>query len=78
MVSNQQAFWWVNHKQTFISEIEGGYIWSPKSNKGGGFNQTYQNLTKVRPSDVVISYTNAIIKAIGIATAPGQEQRNPK
>ena len=24
-------YWWVNHNQTHTSEIEGGYIWSPKT-----------------------------------------------
>ncbi len=38
------AFWWVNHNKTFTSEIEGGYIWSPMTNKTVP-NQTYTNLT---------------------------------
>lgn len=75
---NQRAFWWVNHKQTFNAEIEGGYIWSPKINKGGGFNQTYQNLTLVRPGDVVTSYANGLVKAIGVVTAQAQEQGKPQ
>ena len=78
MNSKQQSFWWVNHKQTFSAEIAGGYIWSPQKNKGGGFNQTYENLALVRPGDVIVSYANTLIKAIGIATAPAQEQGRPK
>ena len=25
------AFWWVNHKQTYRQETDGGYLWSPKA-----------------------------------------------
>ena len=31
-------YWWVNHKQTFRHEFEGGYLWSPKRSRvGRGF-----------------------------------------
>lgn len=78
MSINLQSFWWVNHKQTFKPEVEGGYIWSPKRKKNGSFNQTYENLNKVQPGNVVISYANTQIKAIGIATAAAQEQGKPE
>lgn len=61
------GFWWVNHKQTHRVELEGGYIWSPREKKGGVRNQAYINLTLVRPGDVVISYANTMIQAIGVA-----------
>lgn len=67
IASSPQAFWWVNHKQTFAAEIEGGYIWSPHKNQNGATNQTYLNLTRVRKGDVVISYAGGLIKAIGAA-----------
>jgi len=59
-------FWWVNHKQTHLQEIEGGYIWSPKNNRNGSRNQTYINLTKTTPGDIVYSYAYGHIKAIGV------------
>ena len=59
-------FWWVNHKQTFKQEFEGGYIWSPKRNKDGSFNQTYENLTSVSSGDLIFSFAGAQIKAIGV------------
>jgi hypothetical protein len=59
-------FWWVNHKQTVKKELGGGYIWSPKANKLGHFNQGYFNLTLVRPGDVIFSYAHALIRAVGI------------
>jgi hypothetical protein len=27
--------WWVNHKQTYRQETDGGSIWSPKANANG-------------------------------------------
>ena len=60
------SYWWVNHKQTYSSEVEGGYIWSPKENSNGARNQTYINLTLTTPGDVVFSYAAGKIKAIGI------------
>jgi hypothetical protein len=62
------AFWWVNHKQTRDHEVRGGYLWSPMRNANGGFNQTYQNMTLVRPGDIVFSYADGRIGAIGQVT----------
>jgi len=71
------SYWWVNHKQTFSSEIEGGYIWSPKENSNGAKNQTYLNLTLTKPGDIVFSYADTKIKAIGVVTAHHLEQAKP-
>jgi len=71
------SYWWVNHKQTYEMEINGGYIWSPKTNRNGAVNQTYINLTKVKPGDIVVSYANAKISAIGAVTAYHREQNRP-
>ena len=70
-------YWWVNHKQTHKEEIEGGYIWSPEKNNDGSTNQTYLNLTKVQPYDIVLSYANGEIKAIGTALEKYSETSRP-
>tara|TARA_B100001964_G_C14180826_1_gene576151 strand:- start:103 stop:1236 length:1134 start_codon:yes stop_codon:yes gene_type:complete len=70
-------YWWVNHKQTHNEEIEGGYIWSPQKNNDGSTNQTYLNLTKVLPSDIVFSYANGEIKAIGTAVEKYSNKNRP-
>lgn len=59
-------FWWVNHKQTFKKETEEGYIWSPERDNNGARNETYLNLTRVQPCDIVFSYAFGKIQAIGI------------
>ncbi|HDZ8908270.1 TPA: HNH endonuclease [Aeromonas dhakensis] len=71
------AFWWVNHKQTYSAEVGGGYIWSPKTNRNGSKNQTYINLTLTQPGDVVISYADGLIKAVGLVRTICQEGRKP-
>lgn len=59
------AFWWVNHKQTRDHEVRGGYLWSPMRNANGSYNQSYENMTLVRPGDIVFSYANGRIGAVG-------------
>jgi putative restriction endonuclease len=60
-------FWWVNQKQTYQHEVPGGYMWSPKRQKGGRRNHSYDLMTKVKPGDVVFSFAGGHIKAIGLA-----------
>lgn len=45
------SYWWVNHKQTYRQETEGGYIWSPKANANGARNVSYDNLTRCQRGD---------------------------
>lgn len=70
-------YWWVNHKQTFTAEINGGYIWSPKKNKNNSYNKSYDNLTLINVGDLVFSYADAQIKAIGIVIEGFKEQPVP-
>jgi len=60
------AFWWVNHKQTYRQETDGGYIWSPKANANGANNVSYTNLTRCVSGDVVFSYAKGKISHIGL------------
>ncbi|MBN2156489.1 MAG: HNH endonuclease [Candidatus Lokiarchaeota archaeon] len=70
-------YWWVNHKQTFDQELNFGYLWSPKTNKNGSRNQFYVNMTIIREGDIVFSYSDGVIKAIGFITARGTESTRP-
>ena len=62
-------YWWVNHKRTYRQEIAGSYLWCPKRNLNGARNQSYENIKFAEPGDVVISYADTEIKAIGIVKA---------
>lgn len=70
-------FWWVNQNQTYKSEVPGGFLWSPKTNRNGGRNQFYVNMTLVEPGDVILSFCDTRIKAIGIATGRAVSSEKP-
>lgn len=76
-MSSKSSYWWVNHKQTYKAELDGGYIWSPKTKSNGLQHKSYTNLTLVKRGDVVISYAGAEIRAIGVATEPCSERSKP-
>lgn len=59
-------FWWVSQNQTFRQETEGGYVWSPKRNKNGGFNPFYEFMRELAPGDIVFSFADTWIRKIGI------------
>ena len=69
-------YWWVNQNQTFKHELRGSFMWSPKRNANGARNQFYENMREVSPGDVVFSFCDTRIKALGIAT--GGSQTGPK
>lgn len=69
-------YWWVNQNQTYKTEVPGGFLWSPKTRSDGGRNQFYENMKDVVAGDVIFSFCDTRIKAIGLAT--GGVQTAPK
>jgi len=61
--------WWVNQNQTFRHEIEGGYLWSPKRNANGARNPFYESMREVSPGDLIFSFVDTRIVALGIASS---------
>lgn len=53
-------------------------MWSPKRNAHGGKNPYYDFMTEVLPGDVVFSYANAQIIAVGVATTGVFTAQKPK
>jgi len=70
--------WWVNHKQTFQQETGGNYLWSPKANQNGARNQTYDNMTRAVAGDVVFSYADGMIKAVGVVSGSATTASKPQ
>ncbi len=62
-------FWWVNQNQTFRQELAGGYLWSPKRNANGARNPFYEAMREVAPGDIVFSFVDTRIKAVGAASS---------
>ena len=69
-------YWWVNQNQTYVHEVDGGYLWSPKVNANGRRNRFYDSVTEAAPGDVVFSFCDTYIKAIGVVS--GSCQSSPK
>ncbi len=70
-------YWWVNQNQTHQQEIKGGYLWSPKRNANGARNPYYEFMREVTPGDIVFSFVEMRIVAIGIATSYCYESPKP-
>ncbi|WP_458527259.1 HNH endonuclease [Onishia taeanensis] len=71
------AYWWVNHKKTYRQEVNGGYIWSPKTRADGVRSQFYDNMAAVRPGDIIFSYAFTQIRDVGVATGPAVTAQKP-
>jgi hypothetical protein len=71
-------WWWVNQNQTYEAEFNGGYIWSPKRNKNGVRNQFYENMRSVAPGDLIFSFRNLMIVAVGRSESYAYDAPKPK
>ncbi len=70
-------FWWVNQNQTYRHEIKGGYLWSPKRNANGARNPFYESMREVAPGDLIFSFMDTRILAVGIAETYCSESPKP-
>jgi len=76
--------WWVNYAAGDLAQIEGGYLWLPKSNSNGSRNPSHHNMTRMAPGDIVFACTAEIIGALGFvldrarsAALPAQSAAEP-
>jgi hypothetical protein len=65
--ASAMRYWWVSQNQTYTAEVTGGYLWSPKRNRNGARNQFYENMREVAPGDLVFSFRDTKIAAIGVS-----------
>ena len=70
-------YWWVNQNQTFRQEIKGGYLWSPKRSANDVRNPFYEFMREVTPGDLVFSFVDTRIVAIGTVTSYCYESPKP-
>src|ERR1700730_1213515 len=70
-------YWWVNQNQTYRQEIAGGYLWLPKRNANGARNPFYEFMREVAPGDLVFSFVDTRIVAIGTVTSYCYESPKP-
>jgi hypothetical protein len=74
---SMSGYWWVNQNQTFRQEVGGGYLWSPKKNANNGTNPFYEFMRGVQPGDMIFSFADKKIKAIGIAVSTAYGSSKP-
>ncbi|HTE42596.1 MAG TPA: hypothetical protein VK629_17380, partial [Steroidobacteraceae bacterium] len=70
-------YWWVNQNQTYLHEIAGGYLWSPKRNANKARNPFYESMREVAPGDIIFSFRDTRIAALGIARSYCYESPKP-
>lgn len=70
-------YWWVNQNQTYKYEVPGGFMWSPKTRADGGKNQYYLNMAEVEPGDIIFSFCDTRIKALGVAVGTAESAPKP-
>jgi hypothetical protein len=68
----------VSQNATFEEEATGGFMWSPKTNADGKANRSYDNMTLINRGDIIFSYAETIIRAIGVATTSAYESTKPQ
>ena len=71
-------YWWVNQNKTYRAEVNGGYMWSPKMNNNGGFNQFYHYMTQTAPGDIVFSFAGTKIKTVGVVLMEARSFAKPE
>ncbi len=73
----ERNYWWVSQNQTYQQEVPGNFMWSPKTNRDGSSNASYNYMKEMRVGDVVFSFAGTYIKAIGVVTKNATSCINP-
>jgi putative restriction endonuclease len=71
-------YWWVNQNQTYRHEFNGRYLWSPKRSKNNQRNPSYEFMREVSPGDLIFSFCDTLIPALGIAESNCYESPRPE
>lgn len=71
-------FWWANHSRAWRGEIEGSFLWLPKTRtRIAARNESYRNMRRVLPGDVIFSFAEGAVGAVGVALAPARQAPRP-
>ncbi|MFL6604026.1 MAG: HNH endonuclease [Steroidobacteraceae bacterium] len=72
------SFWWVNHSHTVRHEIEGAYLWfANKARKSKARSESDKNIQRLLPADVVYSFADGAIGAVGVVLGSAREAAKP-
>lgn len=73
----QRKFWWVSQNRTYRDEINGNFMWSPKTNTDGTRNPNYDFMPMVAVGDVVFSFSGSMIRAVGVVVTAAEPCPKP-
>jgi putative restriction endonuclease len=72
------TFWWINHTHTSRQEIEGSYLWfSNRSHRSKARSESEKNIQRLSPGDVVFSFADGLIGAVGVVLGLARESARP-
>jgi HNH endonuclease len=72
------SFWWVNHSHTARHELAGSYLWFPRKNpKSKARSESDKNTQRLLPGDVIFSFADDGIGAVGVALGGAREAAKP-
>ncbi len=71
------AYFWVNQKQTWKHEWNGGYLWAPKITADGKPQHHWETMREVEPGDVIFSFANGAIGATSVAKGRAYDSPKP-
>lgn len=72
------AYWWVSHRKTYESELDGEYLWAPKKDRGGRTPFHWKTMLEVQPGDFVFSYVRKQIVAISTVSSTAIDAPRPE
>lgn len=75
--TSNNNYWWVNQNQTYKQEISGGFLWSPRRKSNGAINPFYEFMRVVAPGDLVFSFADTFISAMGIVQSNAYQSPKP-
>jgi putative restriction endonuclease len=71
------AYWWVAQSKTWKQERAGGYMWAPNRNKVGITPHHWATMNEVQAGDIVFSFVEGRIVAVGVASSAAYASRRP-
>ncbi len=66
--------WWINHRDTYESNRDGGFIWARKESADGRSVAHHRRLEEMREGDVTVHNPGGRIAAIGRVTAKAVDE----
>ena len=67
----------MNQGKTLKEELNGGFIWAPLKDKGGGVKYYWDNLQKLKIDDIVLHYSEGFLHYVSRVLKPAVQSKKP-